>query len=198
MDTPDLPVEDEAELVRRLGADLVRRARREHLVDATVTRIDTSVGKLLLVATDEGLLRVAFETEGHREVLARISAVVGPRIMRDDAGMAGFAAAVQAALEGASPPSGVPLDLGRCTGFRREVLDLLRTIPPGQTRSYAEVARALGRPRAVRAVGTACATNPLPLVIPCHRVVRSDGAVGGYLGGPEVKRRLLASERSAA
>jgi len=198
MNAPEPPRETESAILDRLRADLASRARREGLVDAITTRVESSIGSLLLVATDDGLLRVAFDSEGHREVLAVLAELVGPRILRDDVGMARYAAAVTARVEGVTDTEDLSLDLRQCSGFRREVLEHLRTIPAGQTSSYAEVARAVGRPGAVRAVGTACATNPLPLVIPCHRVVRSDGSVGGYLGGAEVKRRLLAAERSAA
>ena len=85
----------------------------------------------------------------------------------------------------------MPLDLRLATGFRRAVLDHLPDIAYGRTASYAEVAAAAGSPRAVRAVGTACATNPVPVVVPCHRVVRSDGSIGGYAGGADAKRTLL-------
>jgi methylated-DNA-[protein]-cysteine S-methyltransferase len=88
----------------------------------------------------------------------------------------------------------LPLDLQLATGFRRQVLEGLRDVAYGATASYATVARSVGNPRAVRAVGTACATNPLPLVVPCHRVVRSDGRLGAYLGGADVKRTLLQLE----
>ncbi|HEU4841381.1 MAG TPA: methylated-DNA--[protein]-cysteine S-methyltransferase, partial [Ilumatobacteraceae bacterium] len=88
----------------------------------------------------------------------------------------------------------VAVDLRLATGFRREVLEHLRVIPFGATESYAVVAGAVGSPRAVRAAGTACATNPVPVVVPCHRVVRSDGTIGRYRGGVEAKRALLALE----
>ena len=92
---------------------------------------------------------------------------------------------------------GLPLDLALLTGFRRTVLTYLPGIDYGQTASYGAVAAAVNNPKAVRAVGSACATNPLPVVIPCHRVVRSDGAVGGYLGGTATKRQLLDLEAAA-
>ncbi len=203
MDAADQHLGSESGVVDRLRSDLARRAHQEGLVDATVayldtTYLDTSVGRLLLAATGDGLVRVAFESEGHGAVLAHLAGAVGPRILRDDIAMAPYAEVVTAHLDGRLQGADVPLDLDGCGGFRREVLEYLRTIPVGETRSYAEVAREVGRPRAVRAVGTACATNPLPLIIPCHRVVRSDGSVGNYLGGVEVKRRLLAAERSMA
>lgn len=86
-------------------------------------------------------------------------------------------------------------DLSETTDFRRAVLEHLTTIPYGETRTYTQVAEAVGRPRAVRAVGSACATNPVPIVIPCHRVLRSDGSLGGYAGGLDMKRTLLELEQ---
>ena len=91
----------------------------------------------------------------------------------------------------------VPLDLRLAHGFRREVLDHLPEIGYGRTESYTEVAAAAGSPRAVRAVGTACALNPVPIVVPCHRVVRSDGSMGQYAGGADAKRALLDLEAAA-
>ena len=91
----------------------------------------------------------------------------------------------------------LPLDLRLSAGFRRDVLTHLREIGYGTTASYAALAAAAGSPRAVRAVGTACATNPLPVVVPCHRVVRSDGALGSYVGGVAAKRTLLDLEAAA-
>ena len=89
----------------------------------------------------------------------------------------------------------VNTDLSATTEFRRTVLEHLTTIPYGHTQTYAQVAQAIGRPRAVRAVGSACATNPIPIVIPCHRVLRSDGSLGGYAGGLDMKRALLELEQ---
>lgn len=89
----------------------------------------------------------------------------------------------------------VNTDLSATTEFRRTVLEHLLTIPYGHTQTYAQVAQAIGRPRAVRAVGSACATNPIPIIIPCHRVLRSDGTLGGYAGGLEMKRALLELEQ---
>lgn len=160
------------------------------------TTIETSIaGDILLVASSAGLCRVAFASEGHERILGDLTPADGVPPLVDDAAMAVYADAVVACLAGAPSPTGLPLDLRSVRGFQRAVLEHLRTILPGSTESYADVARAVGRPKAVRAVGTACATNPLPLVIPCHRVVRSDGTSGAYLGGAELKRTLLDLER---
>jgi methylated-DNA-[protein]-cysteine S-methyltransferase len=92
----------------------------------------------------------------------------------------------------------LPLDFRLAHGFRREVLSRLRMINYGRTESYSQVAAATGHPRAVRAVGTACATNPLPVIVPCHRVLRSDGKLGGYIGGLQTKAALLSLEAGGA
>uniref|UniRef100_UPI00202959BF methylated-DNA--[protein]-cysteine S-methyltransferase n=1 Tax=Actinotalea sp. C106 TaxID=2908644 RepID=UPI00202959BF len=116
---------------------------------------------------------------------------------QDDAGLAELADGLRALAHGDSPGTDLPVDL-HGTAFQARVWDALRRIPAGQTRSYTEVAEAIGAPTAVRAVASACGANPVALVIPCHRVVRSDGSLGGYRWGLEVKRRLLETEGSAS
>lgn len=181
----------------RLHARLAVEAAAEGVLDVAYRTLDTVLGPLLLAATDAGLVRVAFATEDHDAVLARLAQRVSPRILRAPARLDLAAGQITEYLAGQRRTFDLPLDLRLATGFRREVLDHLPAIPFGRTESYAEVAAATGRPRAVRAVGTACATNPVPLVLPCHRVLRSDGSLGEYLGGPEIKRRLLELEQAA-
>lgn len=157
--------------------------------------VDSPVGPLLLAASPAGLVRVAFECEGFDAVLDPLTGGTvtgGSSPVLDDA-----AAQLDGYFAGTRRDFDLPLDLPG-TGFRRTVQRALRDIPYGRTRSYREVAEAVGNPGAVRAVGTACATNPLPVVIPCHRVLRSDGGLGGYLGGPDAKRFLLDLERTAS
>lgn len=187
---PGLPEDTAA----RLHDRLVAAAEAEGLVDVAYTVIDTPVGRLLLAATGLGLVRVAFNREGHDRVLHDLARTIGPRVLRAPARLDAAAREIDEYLAGRRTTFDLPLDLSRSRGFRRAVLDHLREIGYGRTESYAAVAAASGSPRAVRAVGTACATNPLPLVIPCHRVVRSDGSIGQYLGGPEAKAALLALE----
>ncbi|TRW47483.1 methylated-DNA--[protein]-cysteine S-methyltransferase [Georgenia yuyongxinii] len=187
---------DAADL-ERLHTRLAGQAAAGGVLDVAYRTLDTTLGRLLLAATDAGLVRVAFATEDHDEVLARLAQRVSPRILRAPARLDRAARQVEEYLGGRRRAFDLPVDLRLATGFRREVLDHLPAIPFGRTESYAEVAAATGRPRAVRAVGTACATNPVPLVVPCHRVLRSDGSLGGYLGGPEIKRRLLELEQAA-
>nr|WP_223173503.1 methylated-DNA--[protein]-cysteine S-methyltransferase [Georgenia yuyongxinii] len=187
---------DAADL-ERLHTRLASQAAAGGVLDVAYRTLDTTLGQLLLAATGAGLVRVAFDTEDHDEVLAGLAQRVSPRILRAPARLDRAARQVEEYLGGRRRAFDLPVDLRLATGFRREVLDHLPAIPFGQTESYAEVAAATGRPRAVRAVGTACATNPVPLVVPCHRVLRSDGSLGGYLGGPEIKRRLLELEQAA-
>lgn len=182
----------------RLRERLVARARGEGLVDVAYDVVATQVGDLLLALTSVGLVRVAFDVEDHDAVLARLATRVGPRVLRDAAHLAPVAQQVREYLAGTRTTFDVPLDLRLATGFRRTVLERLRAVGYGRTVSYAALAQAAGSPRAVRAVGSACATNPVPVVVPCHRVLRSDGALGGYVGGLAAKRRLLELERGAA
>ena len=156
--------------------------------------IDSPVGPLLLAATAEGLIRVAYASEDHDAVLQSLAMRISPRILHAPGRLDAAARELGEYFAGHRRRFGLPLDLRLAAGFRRTVLSHLPEIGYGHTATYAAVAQLAGRPRAVRAVGTACATNPLPVVVPCHRVVRSDGSVGGYLGGPAAKRTLLALE----
>ena len=178
----------------RLHERLVVRAEEEHLLDVGYRTVDSPVGSLLLAATDRGLVRVAFAGEGHDAVLEMLARQVSPRILRAPQRLDLAARELDEYFDGRRTGFDLALDLRLAHGFRLEVLQHLREIGYGATESYAVVAAAAGSPRAVRAVGTACATNPVPVVVPCHRVVRSDGTPGAYRGGPEAKRTLLALE----
>ena len=178
----------------RLHERLVADAGRAGLVDVAYRVVDSPIGPLLLATTDEGLVRVAFESEGHDEVLDELAADVSPRVLRAPARLDPAARELDEYFERRRRAFDLPLDLRLAKGFRRDVLGTLRTIGYGATMSYGEVAEAAGHPRAMRAVGTACAMNPLPIVIPCHRVIRADGTQGNYAGGPERKHALLSLE----
>ena len=178
----------------RLHERLVVRAEEEHLLDVGYRTVDSPVGSLLLAATDRGLVRVAFAGEGHDAVLETLARQVSPRILRAPQRLDLAARELDEYFDGRRTGFDLALDLRLAHGFRLEVIQHLREIGYGATESYAVVAAAAGSPRAVRAVGTACATNPVPVVVPCHRVVRSDGTPGAYRGGPEAKRTLLALE----
>jgi len=179
-------------------AELIRRATAGGLVDVAYRVVDSPFGALLLACGHDGLLRVAFESEGHDEVLVRLAADVSPRLLEVPARLDEASRQLGEYFDGRRRHFELAVDLRLAQGFRREVLDQLRKIDYGTTRSYAEVAAAAGKPTAVRAAGSACSHNPLPVVVPCHRVVRSDGSLGNYLGGQAMKEALLALEESAA
>lgn len=192
------PTSDDTRHLAGLHERLLRAATTDDLVDVTYRVVDTPIGPLLLAATPAGIVRVAFASEGHDAVLESLAARVGPRVLLDPNGFGQLSDELGDYFAGRRRTFDVPVDLRLAQGFRREVLGRLREIPYGSTSSYAAVAASAGHPRAVRAVGTACATNPIPIVVPCHRVVRSDGTPGGYLGGPETKAFLLRLESAAA
>lgn len=192
------PDDDSLAALSRLHDRLVADAASSGLLDVAYRTLDTPVGTLLLAATDQGVVRIAFDVEGHDAVLERIARTVSPRVLRAPGRLDRLATEIDEYFAGERRAFDLPLDLSMASGpFRREVLTHLRDIGYGRTASYAQVAVAAGSPRAVRAVGTACARNPLPLVVPCHRVVRSDGTSGRYAGGSEAKRLLLALESAA-
>ncbi|WP_029287340.1 methylated-DNA--[protein]-cysteine S-methyltransferase [Cellulomonas sp. HZM] len=181
-----------------LHARLEQAAADADLLDVAYRTLDTPVGTLLLAATPVGLVRVAYEREGLDEVLAQLAARLSPRVLRAPARLDDTARELDEYFAGRRREFDVPLDRSLSTGFRGEVQRSLPLVGFGTTATYAQVAALAGRPAAVRAVGTACATNPLPVVVPCHRVLRSDGALGGYVGGTDAKAALLALEGAAA
>ncbi len=188
----------DADSLARLHAELVARSDRAELLDVAYRTVDSPLGPLLLAATPAGVVRVAFAGEGHDDVLTALATLVSPRILLGGSRLDEAARQLADYFAGRRRTFDLAIDLRLAHGFRRDVLLHLREIPYGATRSYAVVADAAGHPRAVRAVGTACANNPLPLVVPCHRVVRSDGTIGNYRGGTAAKRALLALEAAAA
>ena len=181
----------------RLHAALAARAHDDGLLDVAYRVIDSPVGPLLLAATPKGLVRVAYETEGFDSVLEALAAKVSPRVLEAPARLDAIAVELEEYFAGRRHEFDVPLDYALSSGFRQIVQRYLPRIGYGHTRSYQEVAELVGNPRAVRAVGTACATNPLPVVVPCHRVLRSDGSLGGYIGGLDAKTTLLSLEKAA-
>jgi methylated-DNA-[protein]-cysteine S-methyltransferase len=187
------PDATEAEL-RRLHDRLADRADAHGILDVAYRTLDTPVGALLLAATETGLVRVAYETEGHDKVLATLAARISPRILNAPKRLDAAAREIDQYFTGMRRAFDLPLDFSLSKGFRRMVLNQLSDIAYGHTATYAAVAAAAGNPKAIRAAATACATNPLPVVVPCHRVVRSDGSVGGYIGGPAAKQTLLRLE----
>lgn len=187
----------DAAVLELLHGRLVTAAEETGVLDVAYTVIDTPVGELLLAATDAGLVRVSFACEDHDAVLALLAQRISPRILRAPERLQAAAEQIGEYFAGARRSFDLPLDLRLAAGFRRSVVEHLSGIGYGSTATYAALAALAGSPGAVRAVGTACALNPLPVVVPCHRVVRSDGSTGGYRGGPAAKRLLLNLEAAA-
>jgi methylated-DNA-[protein]-cysteine S-methyltransferase len=181
----------------RLHDRLAAAAQQDGILDVAYHVVDSPVGPLLLAATEQGLIRVAYASEDHEAVLQALADRVSPRILDTRGRLDTTARELDEYFAGRRRSFDLPLDWRLSAGFRRTVLSHLPEISYGSTASYAAVARLAGSPRAVRAVGTACATNPLPVIVPCHRVVRADGGMGGYLGGIEAKRTLLTLEAAA-
>ncbi len=185
--SPDDPL---PRLLERLASSAVAAGE----VDAVFCRIDSPIGRLLLVQSARGVVRIGFEEEPEAVALGEVAERLGPRIVESRAETVDAREALQAYLEDGTTPS-MPVDLTLVSGpFRRRVLEELARIPSGEVVTYGGLAARAGRPGAARAAGTACARNPLPLVIPCHRVVPGSGGVGSYAGGPDRKRALLALE----
>ena len=183
--------------LRRLHDRLTAAADRDGILDVAYRTIDTPVGPLLLAATEVGLVRVAYASEGHDAVLEILAGRISPRILNAPARLDGPARELDEYFAGRRRSFDLPLDWRLSAGFRRAVLSHLPEIEYGHTASYAAAATLAGHPKAVRAAATACATNPLPVVVPCHRVIYADGRIGRYLGGPDAKRTLLTLEAAA-
>ena len=171
-------------------------AVREGLADAVFTRVRTPIGRLLVVQGERGVVRVGFEDEPEDGVLAEVAARLGPRIVGSDRELESTRDALHAYFAGEGDPHGLPVDLSLVAApFRRIVLDTLHDeVGRGQVVTYGALAQRAGNPRAYRAAATACARNPVPILVPCHRVLPAGGGLGAYGGGPERKRALLALE----
>ncbi len=183
----------------RMRTDLGRRASAEGLVDVAFERHDSPLGAILVGATDEGVVRIGLPTESHDEVLDELARRVSVGVLRAPREvLTRTRRQLDEYFECRREAFDVRLDWRLTRGFRREVLHATARIPYGQTMSYREVATEVGRPAAARAAGTALATNPLPIVVPCHRVLRSGGQIGAYRGGSEAKARLLDLEARGA
>jgi methylated-DNA-[protein]-cysteine S-methyltransferase len=171
-------------------------AVREGLADAVYTRLPTPIGTLLIVQGEQGVVRVGFPEEPEDALLAQVVAGLGPRVVASDHELAATRDAVSAYFEGEDESLDLPVDMSLIrSDFRRNALKTLRDeVHAGDVVTYGALAARIGHPKAARAVGSACATNPVPIIVPCHRVLPGSGGVGSYAGGPERKRRLLAHE----
>lgn len=154
-----------------------------------------ALGLVLVAATPRGICRVQLGSNGQAMIHQLRSEFAEAEVDRDDAGLEFYLEEILRRLEGEAPHQDLPLDI-RATAFQRRVWEELRRIPAGETRTYAQVAAAIGHPAAVRAVGNACANNPVAIAIPCHRVLRNNGNLGGYAWGIKRKQALIAAEKS--
>lgn len=174
------------------------RAEAAGLVDVAYTVTDSPIGRLLVAVTPAGLVRLAFEREGESEVVTELADRISPRVLEAPERLDEVRRELDEYFGGRRDHFEVPLDWRLSAGFRRNVLErLYRDVGYGRTVSYLELATMVGNPRASRAVGTAMATNPIPVVVPCHRVLRTGGQLGGYGGGLAAKTALLQLEAGA-
>jgi methylated-DNA-[protein]-cysteine S-methyltransferase len=174
---------------------IAERAEREGLVDVAYTSVDSPLGPLVVAATPKGLVRVSYsEFRGEDDVLEDLARRVSPRVLEAPARLDTVRRELDEYFEGRRERFDVPIDWSYLVGFTREVLRATAAIPFGDVSTYAGVAAAAGSPRAVRAAGNALGANPMPVVVPCHRVLRTGGKLGGYTGGLERKEFLLRLE----
>ena len=174
---------------------LAERAAEEGLLDVAYTTIDSPFGPLLLAATPRGLVRVNLPSYDPAETLEELAARVSPRVLEAPAQLDQARRELDLYFEGRLREFDLPLDWQLTGGgFRHRVLEETARIPYGETSSYSEMAAVAGSPRASRAAGSALGSNPIPIVVPCHRVLRSGGTLGGYGGGLPMKQALLELE----
>jgi methylated-DNA-[protein]-cysteine S-methyltransferase len=176
-------------------AAALARAEAEDLVDVAYTTTDSPIGPLLVAATPTGLVRLGFQIEDQDHVLEDLAQRVSPRVLEAPARLDETRRELDEYFEGRRDHFELALDWQLSRGFRKTVLERLHAdVRYGDTVSYLELATMVGNPKASRAVGTAMATNPIPIVVPCHRVLRTGGNLGGYGGGLETKVKLLELE----
>jgi methylated-DNA-[protein]-cysteine S-methyltransferase len=173
---------------------LAVRAADEGLLDVAYATADSPFGQLLLAQTPKGLIRLGLPGQDPDELLVDLAQRVSPRVVEAPARLDEVRRELDLYFEGKLQSFELPLDWRLSHGFRRKVLRAIARIPYGQTRNYTEMATRAGNERAVRATGSACGSNPIPLVVPCHRVLRTSGALGGYAGGLPMKEALLELE----
>ncbi len=178
----------------RAAARLSERIAAEGLADVSYATVESPFGELLLAATKRGVVKLAFPEEDVDAVLARIAAKVSPRIVEAAAPLEEVRRELDEYFAGRRREFELPLDWTLVSPFGRRVLRYTANIPYGAVGSYQHAAAAAGSPRGSRAAGNALGANPIPIVVPCHRVLRSGGALGGYGGGLDRKRWLLALE----
>lgn len=182
-------------MTREMERALARRAEDEGLLDVAIAECDAPFGSLLVAATEAGLVRVAFARESRDEVLQELADRVSPRVLEAPARLDPVRRQLDEYFSGRREVFDTPIDWRLSHGFLLRAREAALAIPYGEVRTYAQLAAAAGNPLAVRAAGNAMARNPIPIVVPCHRVLRTGGGLGGYGGGLDVKRRLLDLEQ---
>jgi methylated-DNA-[protein]-cysteine S-methyltransferase len=175
---------------------LRERAAAEGLLDVAYATADSPFGTLLLARTQQGLVRVGLPNEEFEPILVDLAGRISPRVMEDPAALDRERRELDIYFEGRAHDMALRIDWQLSHGFHLRARQGIAAIPYGETRTYTDLARGAGNERAVRAAGSACSRNPIPLVVPCHRVLRSDGSLGGYAGGLEMKQRLLELEQT--
>ena len=183
-----------AERAEDSASRLAERAADEGLLDVAYATVDSPFGTLLIAGTGRGIVKVAFPNQPTDEVLEELAAAVSPRVLESPARLDDVRRELDDYFEGRLDRFGVPLDWRLARGFQTKVLRATASIPYGETRSYGDVAAKAGNPRAFRAAGTALGRNPLPPIVPCHRVIQAGGSIGNYGGGPKMKEALLRLE----
>ena len=175
---------------------LTERAAAEDLLDVAYARVDSPLGYLVAAVTRRGVVRLAYEqfNGGLDAVVEDLSARVSPRVLEAPARLDDLRRQLEEYFAGRREAFDVPVDLSLTRGFGRRILEATAAIPFGSTGTYRSVATAAGSAGAVRAAGNALGANPVPIVVPCHRVLRTGGGLGGYTGGVEKKQHLLALE----
>jgi methylated-DNA-[protein]-cysteine S-methyltransferase len=178
----------------QLQEKLAERAASEGILDVAYTTVDSPFGPLLLAGTGRGVVRIGLPTQDADELLEEIATRVSPRVLEAPARLDALRHELDLYFEGRLRDFDLPLDWQLSRDFRRRALRAVNRIPYGKTRTYTQVAKSAGNERAVRAAGSACGSNPIPIVVPCHRVLRTGGGLGGYGGGLPMKESLLKLE----
>lgn len=178
----------------RITAELARRANADGLLDVAWATLDTPLGPIAVFVTPRGLVRVAYDRENFAQVAEEVAEHVSPRVLAAPERTDPVRAQLDEYFGERRHIFDIPIDWSLVRGFNQGVLRATAAIPYGEVASYGDVAAAAGSPRAARAAGNALAGNPIPIVVPCHRVIHADGGLGGYTGGLDHKRFLLRLE----
>lgn len=173
---------------------LAERAEAEGLLDVAYANVDSPFGTLLVATTPRGIVKLSLPNYDPGEALEELAERVSPRVLESPARLEQARRELDLYFEGRLSAFDLPVDWRLTDGFRGRVQRAIARIPYGQTRTYTDMARSAGNERAVRAAGTACGSNPIPILVPCHRVLRSGGGLGGYGGGLPMKEALLKME----